>query len=330
MDPWLVELIVVKDGSFGVTERRSISRDVERGLLVRLRRGVYVLRSVWDEGDGWRRTRARHVLRARAFDAVASQRPVFSHWTAGVVRELPMQVEPLDRVHVTAADDRRRGIDGVSLHEFPTTDQDVVEMHGLLVTSLARTVVDIAGATPFRAGVVSADGALRQGLPRALLDAAVGAAGDRRAIARITDVAAFAHPLAESAAESDTRVSMFELGIEPQELQHEVWDERGLAGRLDTFDRRRRIGTEVDGLVKYLDTAMAPDGAGRAVVREKWREDRVRAQIDGLARFGAREARSASLLRPILLKVGLGPAAGRPTLEDWAAEARGAVPLRRR
>lgn len=330
MDPWTVELIVVKNGSLGVTERRSISRDVERGLLVRLRQGVSVSAVDWNAGEGWQRELARHVLRARAFAAVAAERPVFSHWTAGAILEVPMVDERLTKVHVTAPDDRRRGIDGVAVHAFHLYRQEVVEVGDLLVTGAARTVVDIAGAAPFRAGVVTADGALTAGLPRALLEQAIDLAGLRRAGGRIGDVVAFAHPGAESAAESEGRVSFFELGMEPQELQHEVWDAKGLAGVLDTYDRRRRIGTEIDGLKKYLDRAFAPQGAGRAVIKEKWREDRVRAEIHDLARFGYSEARRPVLLRPILNRVGLRPAEHRPTLADWAAEARIAVPRTRR
>lgn len=329
MNPWAVELIVVRNGSLGATERRSISRDVERGVLIRLRRGVYVRTADWEAGEGWPRELARHVLQARAFDAVAAERPVFSHWTAGAIQRLPMADERLAKVHVTAPDEQRRGVDGVAVHAFHLTRQEVVEVGGLLVTRPARTVVDIAGAARFRAGVVTADGALTRGLPRELLEEAVDLVGPRRAIARISEVVSFAHPGGESAAESDTRVSMFVIGIEPQELQHEVRDAKGLAGVLDTFDRRRQIGTEVDGLEKYLDPRLAPQGAGRAVVKEKRREDRVRAEIRGLARFGSHEARQPTLLRPILGRVGLHPAEHRPTMADWAVEARVAVPRTR-
>ena len=130
-------------------------------------------------------------------------------------------------------------------------------------------------------------------------------------------------------AESEHRVSMYRLGIEPQELQHEVRDEEGVAGVVDTYDRRRRIGTEVDGDRKYLDPELAPDGAGPALVQEKRREDRVMLGLARLARVGYREARNPSLLGPILRKVGLLPAPKRPTLSDWAAEARTHVPRRR-
>lgn len=331
MDPWTAELLVVRHGSYTASERRSISRDVELGRRARIRQGVYVSTTEWDGGDGPVHERARHVLRARALDAVAVDRPVFSFWTAAVLHGLPLLDPDLDRVHVIwPDDDRRRGLDGVLTHALPLVREEVVSVGGLLTTGLARTVVDVAGGTPFMAGVVTADAALLRGLPRGVLEDAVDLAGPRRATSRIADVVDFASPGAESAAESATRASMLRLGLAPQKLQHEVWDRHGLAGVLDTFDRRLGIGTEVDGLDKYLNPMLAPEGAGRAVVREKWREDRVRAEINGLARFGYREARDPVLLRPVLAKAGLRPAAHRPTIADWAAEARSARPRVRR
>jgi hypothetical protein len=326
MDPWTTELLVVRGGAYTASERRSISRDIERGRRKRVRLGVTVPTSDWNAGERYQRELARHIIRARAFDAVALERPVFSHWTAAVLHGLPIMDAVLDRVHVTDPEDRRRGLDGVLTHALPITPGEVRSIRGLLVTGMGRTVIDVAGQAPFLAGVVTADGALVRGLPRGLLDEAVDLAGRRRSSSRIADVADFAHPGAETAAESANRVSMYRLGIEPQELQHEVRDERGLAGVLDTFDRRRRIGTEVDGLEKYLNPAMAPQGAGRAVITEKWREDRVRAEIRGLARVGYWDAKDPVRLRPILSKVGLRPADRRPTLADWAAEARVARP----
>ncbi|GAA2749845.1 hypothetical protein [Amnibacterium kyonggiense] len=326
MDPWTTPLIVVRGASHTAAERRSIARDCERGLLIRVRQGVYVATADWDAGTGVERDLARHVVRARALDAVAPWRPLFSHWTAAVLAGLPTMDAQLDRVHVTTTDPRRRGLDGVLTHAFPVQREEVRMLGGLLVTSVPRTVVDVAGGSPFLGGVVTADAALHRGVPRDLLEAAVDLAGPRRASGRIADVVAIAHPGAESAAESASYVSMFRLGFEPPELQHEVWDEQGLAGIADSYDRRSRIGAEVDGLAKYLDPRMAVDGTGMALVQEKRREDRMRAGLRGLARYGYWDAKDPSRLRPILAKVGLRPPQHRPTLADWAATARIARP----
>jgi hypothetical protein len=105
-------------------------------------------------------------------------------------------------------------------------------------------------------------------------------------------------------------------------LQHEVRDRRGLAGRLDFWDPIRRIGGEVDGAKKYLDPALATQGAGRAVYEEKLREDRVRACIERLARWGWQESGDPLRLGPRLAAAGVLPSSPAATLADYVAAAR--------
>ncbi|MBW4042619.1 MAG: hypothetical protein HIU86_10915 [Acidobacteria bacterium] len=330
MDPWTVELTVVSKSGMTGGERRAVSRDTERGRFRRVRQGVFVDRAAWDGATGWEGARQRHIVELRALDAVSARRPVFSHWSACVLHELPIHGGHLDRVHSTVPDERLRGIAGVSAHLFALRPEEVTAVRSLLVTTPARTVVDVAGASPLSGGVMTADAALHRGLPRALLDAAIELAGPRRSARRIRDAVGFAHPGAESPAESQTRVSQFRLGIAPQELQHEVRHRGRLVARVDTWDERRRIACEADGDEKYLNPVMAPRGAGRAVIAEKKREDLLRLEVDGLARFGYAEASSPALLRPILLRVGLLPEQHRPTMADYAAVAAAADGHRRR
>jgi GNAT superfamily N-acetyltransferase len=324
MDPWTLELVVVSKADMTGGERRAISRDTERGRFRRLRQGVFVDRAAWDTAQGWDGARERHIVEMRALDAVAPWRPVFSHWSACVLHRLPIHGAHLDRVHTTVADERQRGIAGVAAHLFATRPAEVATVGSLLVTTPARTVIDVAGASSLSGGVMTADAALHRGVPRALLEAAIDLAGPRKSARRIRDAVGFAHPGAESPAESETRVSQFRLGIAPQELQHEVWHHGRLVARVDTWDETRRIACEADGDEKYLSTAMAPEGAGRAVIKEKRREDTLRLEVAGLARFGYAEASNPPLLRPILRRVGLLPEQHRPTIADYAAVARAA------
>ncbi|RIX28713.1 hypothetical protein [Amnibacterium setariae] len=110
----------------------------------------------------------------------------------------------------------------------------------------------------------------------------------------------------------------------------ELRDDRGFVAVLDFLFRRFRVGGEADGLQKYLDPALAPLGAGRAVVREKLREDRVLPLVAGLARWGWPEATNALLLREKLARFGVQPASPRATIADYAAAARDARPRLRR
>ena len=321
MDPWTVELIVVAKAGMDGGERRAVSRDVARGLLHGIRQGVYVDRATWDGAAGWEGERQRHILAMRAWDAVSPYPPVFSIGRRPCCIGTPISGRHLDRVHTTVSDERLRGIDGVAAHLFALSDSEITSVGSLLVTIPARTVVDVAGASPLRGGVMVADAALHRGLPRDSLFAAIDAAGPRKAVKRIGDAVRVAHPGAESPAESELRISQFQLGIAPQELQHKLFHLGRFVARVDTWDERRRIACEADGDQKYLDPAMAPEGAGREVIKEKRREDLARLETNGFVRFGYREAADPQRLRPLVLQAGLLPEQHRPTLSDYAAVA---------
>ena len=73
-----------------------------------------------------------------------------------------------------------------------------------------------------------------------------------------------------------SRVVLHELGLDPEDLQTEIRDDRGLVGFTDFSWLSRHTVGEFDGRVKY-----GRDGstAGRDVLwREKLREDRLRAR----------------------------------------------------
>jgi predicted transcriptional regulator of viral defense system len=319
IDPHLIELIVVRSGSASVADPRSLARDVDRGVLVRVRRGVYVLHAAWDPLS----PEQRHVVAMRALAAASGPPLAFSHWSAAVALGLPvLDRRRLASVHLTAVRDERRTLHGTAVHEFEIGRGELTRVGELLVTTPARTVVDVAGASPFREGVVTADGAMHRGVRRAALQEAAVLAGFRRAAVRIADVLAFAHPDAESAAESESRTSMLLLGIAPPVLQHRFFDRRGFVARSDFWDPERRIAGEADGMKKFLDPALATEGAGMAVWEEKRREDRLLGCVHRLARWGYREARSVTLLGRVLAAAGWLPAAPPATLHDYIAAAR--------
>ena len=319
-----LELIVVRDGSHSSGERSALNRDVERGSLVRLRRGVYADRPSWESLSA----EHRHIAMIRAVHEVSGEPVVFSHASAAVLHGLPVLRKHLLRVHTTAPTAAERAHGEVAGHVFALQEAEVGSIGPLRATSIGRTVVDVAGALPFGEGLMAADAAMVAGVPRAVLEQAVDLAGPRQSARRIADVVAVAHPGGESAAESMTRSNLIRLGYEPPELQYALWDERGLVAFLDFFFRRFRVGGEADGLKKYLDASLALRGAGRAVVDEKLREDRVLPLVRGLARWGWREATNATLLRQKLARSGVHPPSRRATIADYAAAARDAQPRR--
>lgn len=324
IDPWRLELLVVRDGSHGSGERRTLSRDVERGLLIRLRQGVYVERSAFEALS----PEEQHIVRMRALAAVSDGPIVFSHFSAAVAHRLAVLRGRLDVVHCTDPVRSARNRSGVVAHRYSVEPAEVVRLHDVLITSIGRTVVDVAGAAPFEEGVMVADAALRIGVPRAVLEAAVEAAGPRRAASRIADVVGFAHPGADSAGESRGRVTMLRIGVEVPVLQQRFVLDDGSAVFADFGFPVARAAAEADGDAKYLDPAMAPDGAGAVLLAEKRREDLLRALLSGLARFGWVQAGSTGLLRPILARAGVHPVHPRPALSDYAVVARSAQPRR--
>lgn len=322
MNPWTAELLVARSGRYDGGELRTMSRDVEHGRLHRLRPGVCTAAAVWDGLDPL----GRHVLSMRALAAVANRPVVFGTWSAAVVHELPILGRHLDAVHVIARSQQQRGDRrGVVAHALPFLDEELVRVGGLLLTSAARTVVDLAATATFREAV-AADGALRAHLPREVLDRAVDLAGGRRGRAKIAQVTTFAHPGRESAAESETGCTMYFSGIEPPVLQQRFFAGRRFVGRTDTwFPRVRGVG-EIDGAKKLLAPRLTVEQSKRALLDEKHREDDLRALVDGFARWGWVESRDARLLLPVLARLGVRPQERRPTLQDWGRLSREARP----
>lgn len=76
---------------------------------------------------------------------------MFSHQSAALIWGLPFLGAWPNDVHLLAAG--RKGVhtkNGVIWHHDRLAAEDVIEIGGLLVTSLLRTMLDLARTTPFR------------------------------------------------------------------------------------------------------------------------------------------------------------------------------------
>ena len=170
---------------------------------------------------------------------------------------------------------------GTRLHSAQLPDSHVTVQHGMLVTTAARTVVDLARTLDFRAGVVTADSALHAKLVSAgELAAILADCAQWPGISRAAEVVAFADKLSESVLESIARVVFRDVGLPAPELQVWAGDEE-IVGRVDFLWRRYRTVAEVDGLLKYADPARAIQqlerdkrlrDAGFEVVHFTWQE----------------------------------------------------------
>lgn len=262
----------------GVDPRR-ITRAVRDRELVAVRRGVYTTAARWDALDEFS---GRPLARVQSVHRTVSLPHVFSHDSAALIHGLPLIDARTADVHLTRArclGSRVRH--GVRHHGAPYAPASVIDVEGLPVLSIARTVADLAREHGYEAGLVAADAALRRGATvRELRDAYA----DMRSWPGVSCCRAVvddADAGAESAAETLARILVNELGIGPVETQFPVV----VDNRVRWADLR--VGChlfEVDGFIKLLPAA---DGgvATRSAARVVW-DDRKRDRELGAVGLG--------------------------------------------
>jgi predicted transcriptional regulator of viral defense system len=261
----------------------EVARLERNGDLQRLRRGAYALpeppRTAADSAQPNDAPGA--ALHRQLVDGTLPQlhpRAVLSHGSAAVLLGLPIFPAAVQRVHVTR--DRSGGgvrRSSVHVHGAKLTDADVTVVDGLMVTSLARTVVDLARTLTFDQAVATGDRALALGLDPAALTDAVDQAARWPGATQARRVAQFVDGRSESVGESFSRVRCYELGLPAPELQFDVFDDlERFVGRTDfAWPELRTLG-EFDGKLKYRRYRRPDESIEDAVIREKLREDALR------------------------------------------------------
>jgi hypothetical protein len=291
--------------------RQQHARAATVGRERRVARGVYLPAETWATLDA----REQYVALVRAVAETRGFRPVISHWSAAAVHGLPIIGPWPSTVHTivgATAGGRSRG--GVVKHSLRLDEADVVELGGLLVTSVARTVLDIASAGSFMTAVTVADRAIHvdrfRRQPPLCTTEGLYDVWERslpfRAFVRSRDVIDFAETNADSVLESVSRVTMRAIGCPRPLLQTPYYDHAGFIGDAD-FDwpDYRTIG-EADGDIKYLDRQFRNGRtAEQVVLDEKIREDRFRALPRTVTRWRWRIAVRPDLLRAHLMAAGL-------------------------
>jgi hypothetical protein len=293
MDKTLGQIIATNHGVFSRAEAldcgesdRSLADARRAGLIVRLRRGMYAPADLYAECDD----AGKHVLHARA--AVAAQRlgPVaLTGSSAAALHGFSLYQQDLAVVHLVRLD--RGSSRRVARTNHHVVSQDiageVTEIAGLTAITPARAVWEVACRSTLEAGVVTADSALR--LDPSLAEA-LAALQDRFAYfpgsRQGRTALELADPRSESAGESVTRVQFFRYGIPKPQLQYRVVDHNGVLVGIADFgwEEFRHLG-EFDGKVKYQRLLRPGESPSDSVVREKRREDRMRASLRGMTRF---------------------------------------------
>lgn len=291
-------------------DERKLRLAAARGELVRVHRGAYIRTDAWSTLDHRERYRRRVIAAALA----SRSHPVLSHASAAAVWGIPIVGGDPSVVHVlTSAAAGTRTENGFRRHAATAEADDIVEHEGVRVTSLARTLIDLARSGTFPSAVAAIDWSLRPPskgtAPRtsivALQEYFEGqtATHHRRRVHRALE---FASPHAESPGESVSRATIHELGFPAPVLQYRVDDARGMAGISDFAWPQHGLLGEFDGLVKYTrNLARAGENVEDIVVREKVREDRLRATGRRVARWLWAETLQPALLHDKLVAAGL-------------------------
>ncbi|MBB5911651.1 hypothetical protein BJY24_000518 [Nocardia transvalensis] len=251
----------------------EIRRRCSGGRWLRLRRGSYADEAAFAGLDAV----ARHRVLADAVLPELSAEAILSHQSAAVVYGAPVWVALLDRVDVTR--NRRNGgriRPGTKVHCAPV--ETVAELDGFVLTTPARTIVDLARTVPFEAAVVAGDALAREyGVTPGDLAVELEAAKRRHGIAAARRVVGFLDPHSESAGESRSRVMLRRLDLPRPRCQGDVYGDGRLLGRVDFFFGDTGVVGEFDGRVKYGRLLRPGEQPGDAVFAEKKREDALRA-----------------------------------------------------
>lgn len=288
---------------------RVIAAALRTGTWHRLARGVYVESPTFTRWtpDG------QHLARAVAVSVNAtSARPVFSHMTAAILLGLPGYGMHNERVHVTlVGSGHAHSSRDIVRHQAAIEPSEIVEIGGLLCTSLPRTLRDVARLASAEQSIVVLDAGLRRAValaPRrdaaqaesewqAMLGEDLAAMPGARGVDQARRRLAIADIRSESVAESLSRLQLRRLGYEV-DLQVGVPSPSSSLYRVDFALLGKQTLGEVDGDAKYTDERLRGARTSEEVVlAEKRREDWIRGATGfGLVRWGFKESRSARLL----------------------------------
>lgn len=297
---------------------KQIAEQVLSQALVRVIPGCFVSRESWQLLF----IEDRLLLRTLAVSAQQrSQRQVFCFSAAAAIWGLPLYALRDERVHLLVPDDRRsRSTPQIARHDLhPIDEDDVVEVGGLLVTSLSKTVIDIARCMRPETAIGVADAGLRvmfgahreAVLPQvfewqvAQVDSLLRLPG-RRGVRKAQEIVTMSDPRADSVVESVSRLQLARLGIEV-EIQIQVTGSNGARYWIDFQFVGQGVFGEVDGTIKYVDERMR---GGRdmsdVVLREKQREDDIRGVTgERVVRWTPKHIGSPATLGSLLRSYGL-------------------------
>lgn len=322
------------------SELRRVGQDTRRlaqlhnkGELVRIRRGVYTKAVDWNALNRFE----RYGLRAAAFQALVPVQPVLCHATAALLWGLWIVGVPTKLHVVTEVSTSGRSNNGVVRHFGSLTDR-TTQCGPFLLTDKLTTTLALIKELSFPYAVAVCDSALRVPETRLAVNrfmpvgsgydshepswstdgpqgptvsadelrAAASLLNSRAARERTLAVINFASPLSGSAGESLSRAKMHLFGFPAPILQKKFALRDGSNAFVDFWFKEQNMAGEFDGDGKYLRSDW---GGGltiqQRVMKEKRREDQIRAQGVGFVRWDWRDMNSRESFIALLRDAGL-------------------------
>ncbi|MGQ0624309.1 MAG: type IV toxin-antitoxin system AbiEi family antitoxin domain-containing protein [Sporichthyaceae bacterium] len=288
----------------GVTDA-GLRAGLRRGELIRLRHGVLV--SARERSFAEADPRARHAQDVAALMLAMPGRDLVAAGTSAARIHGLQLLGPRPAGIVVLSGDpgaSRTARDGYCLRRAHLPAEHRLHRYGVAVTSVARTLLDLACALDHRSAVVVADSAYHQRLiTRGDISAILTQAAPRPGLTGARESLLFARAGAESALESISRVSMHRAQVPTPELQVVLLHSPRI--RVDFYWPELRLVGEADGMGKYLadgDIARTAE----SIRAQRHREQRLRDAGFEIVRWDW-----ATAADPALLSARLRPAMAR-------------------
>jgi very-short-patch-repair endonuclease len=271
---------------YPAAEQRSLTR---RREWLRLRRGIYTTNERWQGLDEL----GQHVLLCHAACLATTGEAWVSHHSAAAIHELPTLLPLTPDVRLTLQRAHHRTALALHAHTAQVPPSHRTTRRGLPITTVARTLCDLARHADFSNALVATDHALHTGLVSALaIEKVLELCSNWPGIAAARRVMLAADARAESPGETLSRIAIWASDLPQPKLQVTLRI-GGTEYRPDFLWEHEQVIGEFDGLIKYDDRDV--------LIREKQREDRLRAAGFAFVRWGWNDVvgNTESLIRRI-------------------------------
>jgi hypothetical protein len=300
--PWRAQFVLAADVA-RAHSATAFYRSVRAGAFVTIARGVFLPTHAWKALS----VDEQYLARVHAVAATSTAQHVHAFESAAALWRLPIIGAWPAKVHILADDGVSRSRAQWTAHARDGV-AETRQVEGLEVTTLARTVVDIARTRPLSVSVAMADAALsatrRDRATELDLRLEIGRASSY-GLARARHAVDFADGRSESAGESLSRVGIHVLGLPAPQLQHEFRDAEG-SMFVDFWWPEFNLVGEFDGFGKYLRSELLNgQSTADALMKEKRRENRLRALGPSVVRWEWADALNLRLLEAKLRAGGL-------------------------